>query len=266
MRNLIVSGTAMVLVIGACFFVAAQHAARHPDSFVGRCAMTIFHMWEPLMVPQEEAPELKIAQAPQESPSPTVAAKIMPPQDIIEPIAVEPTEQEPPLDFPRLSPEVAAAIERLRSDEESEPPPQVFEGLRATLRMPYADGETEALPALTTDRSNGSLVTENHRSGNFGFFFMPNECWQAVFETVVKSLNLYGKTDPGNEESADEGTSQEETSSSILPLSIPNYHATACPYIGGCPQSYYHRYQQPVATWPETAPPTDGTKPSFRKW
>jgi len=253
----------MVLVIGAGIFVAAQHAARHPDSFVGRCAMAIYHTWAPLIAPEEETPLVKIAQVPQASPPPTMVAKILPPQEIIEPIAVEPTEQEPPLDFPRLSPEVAAAIERLRTEEEeSEPPPQVFEGLRATIRMPYADGEGEVLPALTTDRSKAGLELETNRTGNFGLFFMPPACWQTVFDTVVKAFNMYGQTDPGNEEPGDDGDSQEETS--ILTLPIPNCHETACPYIGGCPQSYYHRYQQPVATWSETAPPIDGTKPSLR--
>jgi hypothetical protein len=152
MRNLIWTGTALVLVIGAGFFVLARHAARHPTSLVARCSVAIYRMCDALLTPRGDAkPAGGIVQAPEPSAPVTVA----PAQEVIEPIVIEPTDQEPPLAIPRLSPEIAAAIERLRAEEDSEAPPEAFDGPGSAPRMPYADEDVETLPFPVPDEVSG---------------------------------------------------------------------------------------------------------------
>ena len=179
MRNLVWSGTAMVFLLGAGLFVAAQHAARYPHSFVGRCAMTIYHMWDPLLAPAgDDQQRAAIAQAGNREAPPR--AKATPIAEPIEPIVVEPTEKEPPLALPRLSPEIAAAIERLRGEEESEAPPQAFDNPVQSLRMPYADEET----SLPTTALTSALANMLDMPGTCGFFFLPPSCWQTLFDNL----------------------------------------------------------------------------------
>ena len=98
MRNLIWTSTALVLVIGAGFFMLAQHAARHPASFVARCSVTIYRMCDALLTPRgDPKPEVEIAQTHQTPPAPMPEAA--PAAEVIEPIVVEPTDQEPSYDF-----------------------------------------------------------------------------------------------------------------------------------------------------------------------
>ncbi len=132
MHKYLWSGTLGIVVAGTSLYVAAQHAARYPHSFVGRCAMTVYHMWDPLLAPSDEdKPVGQVAQA--EAP---VRVQISAVAEPIEPIVVEPTDQEPPLALPRLSPEIAAAIERLRGEEESEAPPKAFGSPGAACTCP----------------------------------------------------------------------------------------------------------------------------------
>jgi hypothetical protein len=187
MRNLIWTGTALVLVIGASFFMAARHAARHPDSFVARYSMAIYHMCDAFLAPGGGArPVEEIAQAPETAPA--TPLRSAPAAEIIEPIVVEPTDQEPPLALPRLAPEIAAAIERLRDDEESEAPRQAFDGPGQAPRMPYADEEVEVLPLPTLNPAVGPWDTYLPQSG--GLSFLPAS-WQMVLDKVMESLHQH---------------------------------------------------------------------------
>lgn len=250
MRKLIWCGTLMVLLVGASLFVAAQHAARHPDSFVGRCAMTIYHICDPLAATcSAPKPAGDVAQAAPQPVPHAVPVKPTPRAEVVEPIMVEPTEQEPPLAFPRLSPEIAAAIERLRSEEESEAPPQAFEDRGQVLRMPYADEEGEVLPAPNEEPVTGNLEIDADLPGTYGFFFLPPSCWQMVLEKVMDSIRQYGEAAQGSEETADEGTETDNSSELDDAQEIPyqHYHDQGCPYTGGCPSSYpYYRTMYPV--------------------
>jgi hypothetical protein len=176
MRNYLWSGT-LVLLVGVGLYVAAQHAARYPHSFVGRCAMTIYHMWDPLLAPaDDDPPHPSLAQADPSKSPPRVQAP--PSAEPIEPIVVEPTDQEPPLALPRLSPEIAAAIERLRGEEESEAPPKAFDSPGRILRMPYADeGMDTAL----------GLARALAISAPCGCFLLPPTCWQTILKGCLHS-------------------------------------------------------------------------------
>jgi hypothetical protein len=184
MRNLIWSSAALVLVLGAGLFMAARHAARHPDSAVARLSMTVYRLCDALLAPRMATkPAEEVAQATQATPiTPTLSD---PATEPVEPIIIEPTDQEPPLGIPRLSPEVAAAIERLRSEEESEDPPQPFDGPGFAPRMPYAD-EVEVLPLPTPDPANGHADQGGSQPESGGFFFLPSISWeQSIWQTFL---------------------------------------------------------------------------------
>lgn len=245
MRSLVWWSTAAVLLMVGTLLVASQHAARHPDSFVGRCAMAIYHVWDPqIIVRGEVRPSQQVALAVMRTdPSGPTAPAAEP----IEPIVVVPTDQEPPLAVPRLSPEVAAAIERLRSEEESETPPVPFDIPRA-LRMPEADEEVEVLPEPTPDAP--ATETEAELPGTYGFFVLPSSCWQTVCDKVMDSIRQLSAARPGNDEAADEGAMTDDTSAArnlqeeIVPYH--HYHDHGCPYSGGCPYPYYRNMPAPA--------------------
>jgi hypothetical protein len=178
MRNYLLSGTLLVVLVGAGLYVAAQHAARFPHSFVGRCAMTIYHMWDPLLAPADDTPPRPaLAQAVERKAPLRVQAP--PSAEPIEPIVVEPTEEEPPLALPRLSPEIAAAIERLRGEEESEAPPKAFDSPGPILHMPYANEDTDLPIAFGVARA---LTL----SAPYGCFLLPPTCWQTILKGCIQ--------------------------------------------------------------------------------
>jgi hypothetical protein len=237
MRNLIWSGTALVLLAGAGMFVAGQHAVRHPDSFLGRCATTLYHMCDAALVPPG-APKTAedLAQAPLEPPT---MSRSVPAPEVMETIVVEETDSEPPPGSPRLSPEVAAAIERLRSEEESEAPPRAFDG--PVLYMPYADEDVQVAPASAA--APVLLEPEVSLPGSHGFFILPPGCWQMVLDKVMASLLRHGQEQDGLEEPADRGTSDDEFI--LPPTTFQNYHSQSCPYTGSYPSSYRSGFERP---------------------
>jgi hypothetical protein len=234
MRKMICGGAVLAALVGASMYVAAQHAARCPDSFVGRCARTIYHMWDPMFAPRRDAkPEGAVAAAPVPA-APMVAAQPAP--EIVEPIVIEPTDQEPPLAFPQLSPEIAAAIERLRGDEESEAPPKAFDAPARPLYMPYADEGPELVPPPTREPMPMGGDIDINLPGPMGLMFLPTPGWQALVEKAMEAIQN-GPTERGNQEPADEGTPKNETSS--VPQAI-HYHAhgESCPFNGTYPSTY----------------------------
>jgi hypothetical protein len=181
-----------VLVVGVGLFMAGRHAARDPDSAVARLSVAVYRLCDTLLAPRTDAkPAEQVAQVSQ--PAPKAPTRIEPVAEPVEPIIVEPTDHEPPLFIPRLSPEVAAAIERLRSEEESEEPPQPFDGSGFALHMPYAD-EVEVLPLPTPD-SAGSDAEQGDAepSENGGFFLVPSipwesSIWQMLLDKAMETL------------------------------------------------------------------------------
>jgi hypothetical protein len=195
MRNLVWSSTALVVLIGAGFFISAQHAVRFPDSLAGRCVTAIYQMCDPLLTSggQKQAkskaasnrPAMVIVKAEATAEKGNVIAPTaVELADAVEPIIVAPTEQEPPLAFPMLSLELSAAIERLRGEEESETAPKAFDSPRlAKLHMPYADEETQVLPALTVNF--GGEAFEMNLPGSRAFYFLPPTWWPEVFSKAM---------------------------------------------------------------------------------
>ncbi len=248
MRTLIWSSTAVVLLVTGALFTIARHAARQPDSLVGRCALAAYHVWDPTPL-RCEAPVQQAAIVPQTpAPAQLPVGKFTPDLEAVEPIVVEATEQEPPLAFPRLSPEIAAALERLRGEEESEAPPQPFDGSTVAPRMPYADEEAavESLPypdVATEDDSE----TDTDLPGTTGFFFLPPAFWQKVCDHVMDSLGRTTDATPGDEEPADEGTGEDDSVDLNELVPYHHYHENSCPYSGACPSGSYYRTMQPIA-------------------
>lgn len=175
MRIYLWSGTVAVLLVGTGIFMAARYAAGHPHSFAGRCAMTIYHMWEPLFAPPEDDPPAAAIVHAGDKKAPVIA-HAQPAAEPIEPIVIEPTDQEPPLAVPSLSPEIAAALERLRAEEESEAPPKAFGSPSRTLRMPYADEEMDLPIVLGVARALGA-------SNPCGCFWAP-ACCQEILRDI----------------------------------------------------------------------------------
>src|SRR5436309_1300084 len=109
MRTVIWSGTALVLLGTAGLFVAARQATQHPDSFVGRCVVSFYRVWSPMPVACGGAKGCaELAQAQRLQHGLTPAGKLTLGLDVIEPIVVDPTNEEPPLALPGLAPEVVA--------------------------------------------------------------------------------------------------------------------------------------------------------------
>jgi hypothetical protein len=183
MRNWIWSGTAMVALVAVGMFLGAQHAARYPNSLVGRCARAVFNIVD--SAPEQPEPQTNALVA-EVSTLPQVGS-INIPGPVVEPIVVSTTEDEPPLVTPRLSPEIVAAIERLRGEEESEAPPRSFDAPGQTLRMPYADESTETLP----QPKNAPRILDREDDGptGAGFLFMPRTYWREFMDEVINTVN-----------------------------------------------------------------------------
>ena len=172
MRFYLKTGTLAVVLAGVGLFLAARYGARHPHSFAGRCAATVYHMWDPMFAPATaEAPAAPEDRA-NEAKAPGLV-RANPSAEPIEPIVLEPTDQEPPLATPSLSPEIAAAIERLRAEEESEAPPKAFANPSQTLRMPYADEDVDLPIILGVARALGA-------SNPCGALLIPPIGWQEM--------------------------------------------------------------------------------------
>jgi hypothetical protein len=187
MRNLIWAGAAVALVIVAGFLVAVRHAARHPDSLLMRCSLAVYHLCDDLLAPRRTVKDVEeIAQA--RPARPVAEAQPAPAGEVIEPIVIEPTDQEPPLAIPRLSPEIAAAIERLRSDEESETPPLGIDVPARALRMPYADEDVEVLPVPARDEPEDPAVSDAWQSELGQFLLLAPSCWRTVVDKLMEAL------------------------------------------------------------------------------
>ncbi len=171
----------MVLLVGVGMFLGAQHAAHYPNSWVGRCARTVYHMWDPMFTPDNgPGPAVAVIHVPKTTPSRK--------QEVVEPIVIIPTEEEPPLALPRLSPEIVAAIERLRGEEESEAPPRPFDRPSQILHMPYAEEESELLPFPSADP-----VMPVASMAGCNFLFLPASYWDAMVAKVMDVLNQYAE-------------------------------------------------------------------------
>jgi hypothetical protein len=186
MRKVVWSGVAMVILACGGAFMGAQHAARYPNSFVGRCAMRVYRLWDPLIAAPADSRQAKVLLPSGQTQTANVPAPIksVPLPEVVETIIIHPTEEEPPLALPRLAPEVIAAIERMRSEEESEAPPQPFDGRGPLHRMPYADEDIEMLPMPKADGPGDSL----HLCLPGSFFFVPTSCWQTVIGRMMDSF------------------------------------------------------------------------------
>ncbi len=184
MRKLMLFGAALLLAVGWGFYTAGQHALRHPESFLGRCATVVYHLGDPWFASRrvkssptngtEVDAELDIAAGPR--------AVLLEP---IEPIVVEASDAEPPLSQPRLPPEIAAAIERLRAAEESEPA-KAFDVFTLTSRMPYADEGPEVLPIPQIAEADQEI----NLPGTYGFFILPP--LQPVLDRLMEAVRMSG--------------------------------------------------------------------------
>ena len=263
MRKLIWSGTALVLLAVTGMFVAAHHAARNPDSFLGRCALTLYQFCSPTTTltccndsPAEVAEPVECVPAP-------VLRLPLPIVDPIEPIMVEPSELEPPLGRPVLPPEVVAALQRLREAEESELPPdtQPFDAGSHTLRMPYADEddvEVFPLPARLDSAAGCGLAfrcCKNSDSGlsgcltGCGLFFVPSACWETAFGKVMEIIAKLNATSEASEESSDDSDPDKVEANELQRIQDHHHHRMSCPYSGGYshPQYRYMLPRDPVA-------------------
>jgi hypothetical protein len=182
MRNWIWSGAAMAFLMAVGMFLGAQHAARYPNSLVGRCARTVFNIAD-ATIPNDITADFVVADVTNQKPVPQPFVR----PEVIEPIVVSATEEEPPLASPRLSPEIVAAIERLRGEEESEAPPRNFDNPTQTLRMPYADEGPETLPAPKNEPR--ILDREDDGPSGAGFLFMPTSYWRSLVDQVIDNVN-----------------------------------------------------------------------------
>ena len=184
MQKHIIGGIAVLGVAGAGLFVAAQHALRHPDSLMGRCATMVYHLGDPWF---SAGPDGKATRTTAEQGDPGDRVVLRPPVvflEAIEPLVLEAADQEAAL--PRLSPEIAAAIERLRSEEENEAPLKSFDTFTLTARMPYADEEVEVLPFPQIVH----VETEITLPGTYGFFIVPP--WQAMLDRLMEAVRMSG--------------------------------------------------------------------------
>src|SRR5262245_25532765 len=194
MRKLIWLGTALVLFMAGGTYFAASYAARNPESFLGQCARFVVGA-------TQSRPAVCCATAPATGDAPACAVLDAVPtavaevknfqilDAVIEPIVVAPAEA--PSALPALPPEIAAAIERLWQDEESEPPRQAFDA--QTVRMPYAD-EVEVLHmptrcdvccCVTSGCKALSCETVCGIHVPCGMFFLPPSCWSAICDQVM---------------------------------------------------------------------------------
>jgi hypothetical protein len=189
MRKAVWSGIAMVILVCGGAYMGAQHAAHYPNSFVGRSAMRVYRLWDPLFAPPADTRQAKAITPAEQVQAPTPTIRPIPLPDVVETIVIHPTEDEPPLALPRLAPEIIAAIERMRSEEESEAPPQPFDGRGAVQRMPYADEDLEMLPMPKAD----SAVDSWHLCLPGSFFFVPTSYWQTALGQMMDSFFRAGQ-------------------------------------------------------------------------
>lgn len=260
MRKMIWCTAILGVVATAGVYVAARHAAQTPDCFLGRCLTSLVGKREIKAAPVAVAPgTARTCILGEGAHGPQTAVRRCHPPEVTEPIVVEPAAPEPLTLPPALSPEITAAIERIRAAEEGESHlPMAFLNDNL-LRMPLADEEELPQPRSLMGLD---IAIELDLHQGLGLFFFPTACWKTTAELV---LDIFRDSDPAttsttpstNEEAAEEGATpadncEDETIEPDLYRRIheqhyhQQYHQNHCPYHGGCPAPYHYRAPRPL--------------------
>lgn len=250
MRKWFWTGEAFVALAMAGTYMAADHAVRYPDSFLGRCAHTFRNLAPVFGAGQDTKPATTVAQQPACKPAPA------PEPEAFEPLNVE-TWEPAEITLPGLT-----LPPPLPSFEESDAPipamPLAVEDENMTGRcMPYADQDEEELDfEVRTDLPEHDGVDLSRRAQPD----TPMNIWRWIWPWHVP------ETMPQSQTPVPDTTVPVEESEALPDLPglredpHHDYHYPSCPYTGNgrCPLPP-PRYVPPMPPVGPPSPPNNAT-------